>query len=92
VGGFHNVAASRLARLGRDVDCDVLICGDDRAAKNTVIRLADAMGVNALDAGPLANGKVVEGLTAILIGINKRYGAKGAGVRITNVDRRGVSA
>jgi len=65
------------------VACDVLVCGDDEAARQQVLQLVKAAGLVGWDAGPLQNAMVVEGLTAILLGINKRYKIKGAGIRIT---------
>jgi 8-hydroxy-5-deazaflavin:NADPH oxidoreductase len=65
----------------------VLVTGDDRAAKQVSIELAQAAGFFALDAGPLANASVVEGLTAVFIGINIRHKVKGSGLRITGIPR-----
>jgi len=89
VAAFQNVSAHKLQNLDADVACDVLVCGDDEAAREQVIALAEAAGMRAWHAGPLQNAVVVEGLTAVLIGINKRYKSKGAGIRITNVKRTG---
>ncbi len=83
---FQNISAERLQELSRPVDCDVLVCGDDPTAKAVAIALAEKGGMRGLDAGPLQNAVVVEGLTPILIGINARYKAKGAGIRITGLD------
>lgn len=85
VCAFQNIAAAHLQDIDHKIDCDVLVCGDDREAKNIAIRLAEAAGTRGIDAGPLANAVVVEGLTPVLIGINKRYKAKGAGIRITGI-------
>jgi hypothetical protein len=87
VAAFQNVAAAKLLDLEASVDCDVLVCGDDDAAKSEALRLAADAGLRSVDAGPLANAAVVDGLTAILIGINRRYGARSAGIRITGVPR-----
>jgi NADPH-dependent F420 reductase len=84
VSAFHNVAAAKLAS-GAAVDCDVLVFGDDRNARETVIALADAAGTRGIDGGPLANAVVGEALTAVLIGINRRYKVPGAGIRITGL-------
>ncbi len=85
VGAFHNVGAHQLQDPEAEVDCDVLVCGDDRAAKEVVIALAQDGGMRAWDAGALANAIIPEGLTSVLININIRYKSKGAGIRITNV-------
>jgi NADPH-dependent F420 reductase len=82
VSAFQNVSASHLA-IGHDVDCDVLVTGDDRAACDLVVGLAEAAGMRAWHAGPLANAVAAEALTAVLIQINKGYKIAGAGVRIT---------
>lgn len=81
---FHNVGAKKL-RDGGKVDCDVLVFGDDRAAKDAVIELANAAGTRGVDGGALANSAAAEALTSVLIGINRRYKADGAGIRITGL-------
>lgn len=83
VSAFHNIAADHLQDLDHAVDCDVLVCGDDVAARETVIGLIEAIGLKGWHAGPLDNSAVPEGLTSILIGINRRYRIDGAGIRIT---------
>jgi 8-hydroxy-5-deazaflavin:NADPH oxidoreductase len=86
VSAFQNVAAHQLADLGRAVNCDVLVCSDDIDARETVCQLAQAIGITALHAGPLANSAAAEALTSVLIAINKRYKvADGAGIRITGI-------
>lgn len=85
VCAFQNVSATHLSDPDEPLECDVLVCGDDKEAKLEAIALAEAAGMRGLDAGPLQNAVVVEGLTAILIGINKRYRADGAGIRITGL-------
>ena len=85
VAAFQNISAVHLEDPDHPIECDVLVCGDDAAAKAEVIALARAAGLRALDAGPLQNAVVVEGLTAVLIGINRRYKVKGAGIRITGM-------
>ena len=85
VAAFHNVSAVHLPHLDQPLDCDVLVCGDDKEAKAEAIALAEAALLRGIDAGPLQNAGVVEGLTAILIGINQRYDVKGAGLKITGL-------
>ena len=82
VSAFHNVAAAKL-RAGTAVDCDVLVFGDDRDARDAVIVLAAAIGTRGIDGGPIANSVAGEALTSILIGINRRYQIDGAGIRFT---------
>jgi NADPH-dependent F420 reductase len=84
VSAFQNVSATHLSE-DHKIECDVLVCGDNKAAKQEAITLAGAAGLRGIDAGPLQNAIVVEGLTAILIGINIRYKVKGAGIEITGI-------
>ena len=85
VSAFQNISAVHLKDLQRPIDCDVLVCGDDDAAKQHVMELVQAAGMRGIDAGPLANGLVAESLTPVLIAINKRYGVNNSGIRITGV-------
>jgi NADPH-dependent F420 reductase len=87
VAAFQNVSAEYLIDPERPIDCDVLVCGDDAEAKVATMRLAESAGLVAYDAGPLRNSAVVEGLTPLLLGINKRYQSRLAGIRITGVAR-----
>ena len=84
---FQNVSSVHLKGSSDHVDCDVLICGDDEAAKVEVIRLAQAAGMRGLDAGPLANSVAVEAITPVLMYFNKRYKSKGSGIVITGIDQ-----
>lgn len=81
---FHNVSASKL-KSGESIDCDVLVFGDDKDARAIVIELANAAGTRGIDGGPLANSIAAEALTSVLIGINRRFKVKGAGIRITGI-------
>lgn len=85
VTAFQNISAEHLQELGGPVDCDVLVCGDDKASKATVIALAKDAGMTAYDAGPLANAVVPEGLTSVLIGLNIRHKVKHSGIKITGI-------
>ena len=85
VAAFQNISATHLKELEHTVDCDILVTGDDKTAKQTAIELARAAGMRGIDAGPLFNSSVSEGLTAVLIGINIRNKVKGSGIRITGV-------
>jgi len=82
VSGFHNVAAHKLA-TDVEVECDVLVFGDDKDARETVRQLADDAGLRGLHAGALANSAAAEALTSILIFMNRNYAVDGAGIRIT---------
>jgi NADPH-dependent F420 reductase len=82
VSAFHNVAAHKLAS-DETVECDVLVFGDDKAARDVALRVVEACGLRALHGGVLANSAAAEALTSILIFLNKNYSVDGAGVRIT---------
>ena len=86
VSAFQNVSAVHLKDLTTSADCDVLVTGNETEAKAVAIQLAEAAGMRGIDAGVLANAVVAESLTPILLGINKRYGIKGAGILITRLD------
>lgn len=82
VAAFQNVSSVHLAE-DHPIPCDVLVCGDSQGARDQVLHLVEAAGLVGWDAGPLQNAMVVEGLTTILLGINKRHRLRGAGIRIT---------
>ena len=82
VAGFHNVAAHKLAQ-DVAVDCDILVFGDDKAARGEVVALADAIGLRGIHGGALGNAAAAEAMTSLLIFINKTYRVDGAGIRIT---------
>jgi 8-hydroxy-5-deazaflavin:NADPH oxidoreductase len=85
VSAFHNVGAAALADLDHEVECDVIVCGDDKSAKERTMPLVEAIpGCRYIDGGALANSRTVEAMTALLIGINIRYKAH-TGIRITGV-------
>jgi 8-hydroxy-5-deazaflavin:NADPH oxidoreductase len=85
VAAFQNVSAHHLTDLDHQIDCDVLVCGDKGAAKQTVIELCRAAGMRGVNAGALQNAAVAEGLTAVLIAINITNKVKDAGIRITGI-------
>lgn len=85
VSAFQNVSAHFLKDPAHAVDCDVLVCGDDVAARETVIGLAHDIGLRAYHAGPICNSAAAEALTSVLIAINVRYKIPGAGIRLTGV-------
>ena len=85
VSAFQNVSAHHLDSSSKRVDCDVLITGDDPDARAQVVQLAEAAGMRGVEAGPLANAAAAEALTSLLIWMNRRYGAEGAGIRITGL-------
>lgn len=86
ISAFHNVAAHKLQEVERPLDCDVLVFGDKAEDREVAIRLAEALGVRGLHAGPLANSAAAEALTSVIIGINRTYKVDGASIRITGFD------
>jgi NADPH-dependent F420 reductase len=87
VTAFQNLSAHLLRDPHHAIDCDVLVCGNDAEAKNTVMRLVAKMGLHAYDVGPAESARVVEGLTSILIRLNIRHKVKGSGIRLTGLPR-----
>lgn len=81
VSAFQNISHELLLE-DQGATCDVLVSGDSKAAKEQVLQLVEALGLSGWDAGPLKNAVVAESLTSVLIGINRRYKLKGAGIRI----------
>jgi 8-hydroxy-5-deazaflavin:NADPH oxidoreductase len=84
VAAFHNLAADLLKQEG-SIDCDVIVCSDGKDAGKRVRELARKIpGVRAVDGGKLENARIVEQITAVLIGLNIRH--KGhSGLRITGL-------
>ncbi len=83
VSAFQNVAASHLQE-GGGVDCDVLVCGNKKAAREEVIKLVEAAGMRGFHAGMINNAAAAEALTSVLITINKQYGCH-AGIKISGL-------
>jgi 8-hydroxy-5-deazaflavin:NADPH oxidoreductase len=81
---LHNVGA-KLLEGDQPVDCDVLVFSDDDAARSEAAAVVEAIGLRAIEAGPLANSAAAEALTSVLIQINRRYKANHAGIRITGL-------
>ena len=86
VSAFQNISYEHLLN-DEELECDVLVCGSSKAARGVVLALVKAAGLVGWDAGPLENSVVVEGMTSILIGLNKQYGVQAAGIRITGIVR-----
>jgi 8-hydroxy-5-deazaflavin:NADPH oxidoreductase len=84
VAGLHSLAASSLGGSSAP-DEDAFVCGDDADAKSLALELAERVTAGrAVDAGPLAGARALEGLTAILVSVNKRYKAH-AGLKVTGI-------
>ncbi len=86
VAAFQNIS-HELLLTDEEVECDVLVTGTSKEARTEAIRLVDAAGLTGWDAGPLENSVVIEGLTSVLININKQYGSTHAGIKITGVSK-----
>ena len=84
VSAFQNVAAHHLQE-GHGLDCDVLVCGNKKDARERVIRLVEAAGMRGFHAGPINNAAAAEALTSVLITINRQYKCH-AGISITGID------
>ncbi len=85
VGALHHISSEHLAGEAHAIDCDVLVCGDDPDARALVVGLVGDLGLRGIEAGVLANAIALESLTPVLLFINKKYGANGAGIRITGL-------
>lgn len=86
VSAFQNISYEHLLH-DEAVQCDVLVCGGSKAAREIVLDLVRKVGLVGWDAGPIENSVVAEGLTSILIGINKQYGVQSSGIVLTGVPR-----
>jgi NADPH-dependent F420 reductase len=86
VAGLHSIAAASLGDTPPDEDA--LVCGDDRESKDLVLGVAARLVAGrALDVGPLASARALEGLTAVIVNLNRRYKAH-AGIRVTGIEAR----
>jgi NADPH-dependent F420 reductase len=84
VGALHNISAVDLQNPDAPLG-DVLVCGDSNPAKEQVIELLKRIGARAFDAGPAGNAYVIEGLTGVLIALNRKYKSKHATIKITGI-------
>lgn len=85
---FHNLGADLLAGDAA-IDCDVLVCSDDEKAKQVGMELAGKIpGVRGVNGGKLENARIIESITALLIGLNIRYKVHAAGIRFTGLPLR----
>jgi NADPH-dependent F420 reductase len=84
VDAFQNISYEHLMAEG-ETPCDVLVTGTSKAAREEVLKLVEAAGLTGWDAGPIENSVVVEGLTSVLIYMNKQYGSTQAGIKITGL-------
>ena len=83
---FHSLPAVLLNDLGVELEGDVLVCGQKKAARERVRELVEAIpNLRYVDAGPLENARIIEPITVLLIGLNRRYKTHGSGIRITGL-------
>ncbi len=87
VAAFQSISYEHLLGEG-DVECDVLVTGSSKEARQEALKLVEAAGLVGWDAGPIENSVVVEGLTSVLIYINKQYGSTHSGIKITGVSKK----
>ena len=85
VAALHHISSEHLSDPGHAFDCDVLVCGDDKDARATVIEVVGDLGLRGVDAGVLKNAVALESLTPVLLHINRRYKSVGSGIRITGI-------
>ncbi len=84
VGALHNISALDLQNPDAPLG-DVLICGDNNEAKQKVVEFIQRLGARALDAVPAANAYIIEGITGVLIHLNRKYNSKHASLKITGI-------
>jgi NADPH-dependent F420 reductase len=84
VAAFHHIAAHELAETDHPIECDLLACGD-ATGKAVVSELGTSMGLRTIDVGALSNAGPLEGITAVLATINRRYKLKNSGITITGL-------
>jgi hypothetical protein len=88
VAAFHTLSAGLLASLDQPVDSDVLLCGDNPQARSVVTEMIAMLpGARPIDVGPLENARLIESAAALLISLNIRHKVKGAGLRITGLEK-----
>ncbi len=86
ISAFQNISFELLLKE-EPIACDVLMCGSDKQTRELGMQLVKAAGLDVWDAGPLENAIIAEGLTSILIRINKKYKTHSAGIKITGIEK-----
>ncbi len=84
IGALHNISAVDLGDIDSPLG-DVLVCGDDAGAKLKVIEIIQRIGARAFDGGPASNAYVIEGLTGVIIHLNRKYKSKHGSIKITGI-------
>ncbi len=86
---FQTISHEHLLQ-DEDIECDVLVTGTSKQARAETLKLVAAAGLTGWDAGPIENSVVVEGLTSVLININRQYGSTHAGIKITGATKQKI--
>ena len=86
ISAFQNISFELLLQ-DEPIECDVLLCGSDKETRQIGMQLVRDAGLEVWDAGPLENAIIAEGLTSILIRINKKYKTHSAGIKITGIEK-----
>jgi NADPH-dependent F420 reductase len=84
VGALHNISAVDLGEVEAPLG-DVLVCGDNVEAKNKVMEIIERIGARPFDGGPATNAYVIEGLTGVIISLNRKYKSKHGSIKITGI-------
>jgi len=84
IGAMHNISAVDLGDVNASLG-DVLVCGDDNAAKEKVMEIIERIGASPYDGGPASNAYVLEGLTGVIIHLNRKYKSKHGSIRIVGI-------
>jgi 8-hydroxy-5-deazaflavin:NADPH oxidoreductase len=87
VAAFQNISYERLLN-DEEVNCDVIVCGTGKNARSVVIGLVKKAGMIGWDGGVIENAVVVEGMTSILLGLNRQFEGKAAGIKITGINEQ----
>jgi len=84
IGALHNISAVDLGDVESPLG-DVLVCGDNTEAKQKVMEIIERIGARAFDGGPASNAYVIEGLTGVIIHLNRKYKSKHGSIKITGL-------
>ncbi len=84
IGALHNISAVDLSEIDAPLG-DVLVCGDNEDAKQKVMEIIRRIGARAFDGGPASNAYVIEGLTGVIIYLNRKYKSKHGSIKITGI-------
>jgi NADPH-dependent F420 reductase len=84
IGALHNISAVDLGDVDSSLG-DVLVCGDNAEAKQKVMEIITRIGATTYDAGPASNAYVIEGLTGVIIALNRKYKSKHGSIKITGI-------